>query len=195
MRVLRSLWLCAFAVVTVVGAAATVASMSLLGTLITTLTMGVFGAALGYALGQDLPGRGLIQKGAVIFGWPVLVLPGLAPLLGPWLLAVIGGLIVTSPDAIRAAYRVLGRRRTASSELHHAAEADTEDALRLQWAASSAQLEGARTDRDRLLVIEVRSQILDDLTERYGAHLPDYVWTSLHGPGDNAGQPGAGQGR
>ena len=76
-------------------------------------------------------------------------------------------------------------RRLGSSDIERAALANEDEALRLQWLASTALLETGTTDKERLDVVHVRSQILDDLAERWGAQLPDYGWASLHGCADN----------
>ncbi len=198
MSVHRVVWALAVAATTLVGALATMGSMSQERAVATTLTTSAVGATLGYALSKDLPGRHPVLAGAALFGWPTLVMPGLVHLLGPWALAVAGVLLVASPYVVGFIARGLHRtaRQLESSDVEWAALADEDEPLRRQWLASTALLETVTTDEDRLVVVQARSQILDDLSERWGAQLPDYVWASLHGRADNGGQkPGAEQER
>jgi hypothetical protein len=158
----------------------------------------VLGATLGYAWSKELAVGHPVLGGAGLFVFPALVMPGLDHLLGPWAWVVAGGLVVTSPPVVGLVARGLHRtaRRLESPGIERAALADEDNALRRRWMGSTALLESALTDEDRLVAVEVRGQILDALAERWGDHLPGYVWASLHGRADDGGpKPGAEQER
>jgi len=179
----RVLWALALAATTVVGALATLSALSPERAVATTFAMGAVGAVLGYAWSKDLPDvNHPVLVGAAVFGWPPLVIPGLVHSLGVWALAVAGVLLLASPYVLGIVARALHRtaRRLESSDVERAALADEDDALRRQWLGSTALLETASTDEDRLVVVQVRAQILDELSERWGGQLPGYVWESLH---------------
>lgn len=196
MKLHRAVWRIILAATTLVGALATLASTPQEQVVATTLTTAAVGAVLGYAVLMDTPVRHHVLTGAALFGWPALVLPGLVDLLGPWAWVVTGVLVVASPYVVGFTAHGLHRRarQDESSDVARAALADVDEALRRQWLSSTALLETATTAEDRLAVVQARSQILDDLAERWGAGLPAYVWASLHT--DNARQePGAGRER
>jgi hypothetical protein len=182
----------------VIGAVSTMGTMRRQEALAISFAAAVLGATLGCAWSKELSVGHPVLEGAGLFAFPALVMPGLDHLLGPWAWVVAGGLVVTSPAVGGLVARGLHRtaRRLDLSDIELAALADEDDALRRQWLGSTALLETALTDEDRLVAVEVRGQILDALAKRWGDHLPGYVWASVHGRFDDGGpKPGAEQER
>jgi hypothetical protein len=145
-------------------------------------TMAMFGGVMGYAFKEDLPEvRHPILGGAVLFTTPTLY-PGLSQPLGAAAVGVVAALALTSPFIVAQAGNRL-RPRMLPSRVVMAALAGPDEALRRQWMESTRQLDQAATIQGQLLIVQVREQILDDLTDRNGGQLPDYVWDSCDGPG------------
>jgi hypothetical protein len=138
---------------------------------------------MGLALKQDLlPGiKHPILGGAALFVAPLLY-PGLSQVLGPAAIGAIAALVLTSPWIVSFIGSRL-RGRVLPSQTEVAGMAAPDEALRLQWMESTRQLERASTPRQRLLVVHLREQILNDLVERSGGALPDFVWSSVRGHG------------
>lgn len=149
-----------------------------------------FGAVMALAFKADLPRlRHPVLAGAVLFTAPALC-PGLARPLGPVQAVLVVGLLVVTCPAIapRVVRRLRGRLLPSQEEL--AVMAPQQKALRLQWDESTRQLSRASTERERVLVLSLREQILDDIARTEGA-LPDYVWESTCDPGGRRSSAGA----
>ena len=119
-------------------------------------------------------------------------MPGLVLFLGPAAWVLLGALLLASPYVI-AIVRRLVAKRLRPTDIESVGLASPDVSRRLQWVESTRQLHSASSDEDRLLVVELRAHILDDLVDRYGAELPVYVWTELHdsgGPDHAPGRPG-----
>lgn len=183
----RTAWWAAAGGAAVVGAVFTPVAMGTGHAVPLLVSLSVLGAIMGWAVFGELPGvRHPVRLGIATFTTP-FVMPGLLLLLGPataW--ALVGTLFVTSPY-VQVPIRRLVAERQHPSDIHRAGHASPEEALRRQWLESTRQLRRAPSDADRLLVVDLRAQILDDLVVHNGGHLPPYVWESLRessGPGD-----------
>lgn len=157
----------------VLGAAGAMSLAEIVGVVV---FLGVWGGALGYALSSELKRfRHPVPSGAGLAIGAALVLRGLAHLLGPLALAVVAALLLTSPYVVGLVVGWL-RPRISPTDVVRAGSAAPDVALERQWVMSTALLEDASTDEERLLAIQTRAEILDDLTQRGGGRLPDYVW-------------------
>lgn len=135
-----------------------------------------FGAAMGVVFKDDLPHIAHPVLGAaVLFATPTLY-PGLAESVGE-VTALAGGavLLAGAPGVVDLERRWL-RGRLLPSQAELAVMADPDDALRRQWMESTHLLQAASTRAELRLVLRLREQILDDLAQRSGGVLPDYVW-------------------
>jgi len=112
----------------------------------------------------------------------------LSQVLGPAAVGVVAALVLTSPAVTSHMERRL-RGRLLPTQTELAGMGAPDDALRRQWMESTHQLENASTLRERLLVVHLREQILDDLVERSGGAVPEYVWSSARGRGGPDGSP------
>jgi urease accessory protein UreE len=83
------------------------------------------------------------------------------------------------------------RGRLLPSQEELAVMAPQQEALRLQWDESTRQLNRASTGRERVLVLSLREQILDDIARQTDGALPDYVWESTCDPGGRRSSAGA----
>jgi len=168
----------------------TVRAMPLAVFAASSFALATVGAMLGLAFRPDLPGvRHPILGGALILLLPGLY-PGLAELVGPAAPGVVTVLVLTSPWLAARIVR-WSRGRLLPTETQVAASAPPEEALRRQWEESTRLLELASTPRERMLAVDVRAQILDDLLRQTHGVLPGYVWASVPGP-DGRGRTGRG---
>ena len=174
----RTIWWVVAGVVAGAGALGTPLAIGTRQAVSLLIALAVVGALSGWVISGEHPSlRRPIALGIGIFAAPFIV-PGLVHLLGPTAWALIGTLLLTSPYVIRRIGRRLARH-LLPSETERAGLASPEEALRRQWLESTKQLRRASSDRDRLSVVELRAQILDDLVDRHGAQFPHYVWTAL----------------
>ncbi|QBR91799.1 hypothetical protein [Nocardioides euryhalodurans] len=153
--------------------------------------MATFGAVMGLCLRSDLPQvRRPVVGGAVLCLMPLLY-AGLGELLGAASFGVVVLLALTSPWAVARITRWM-RVPLVPHETHAAATAPLEEALRRQWQESTRLLDAASTPRERLMVVNVRAEILDDVVRSHGS-LPAYLWTTDSGSGGGSRpQPGGG---
>ena len=142
------------------------------------ITLALFGAMMGWALSGEPPSqRRTIPLGIALFTAPFMV-PGLVLFLGPAAWVLVGTLLLTSPYVVAPIGRLVAKwLRPTDTESVGLAPPD--EALRLQWVESTKQLHSASSAEVRLLLVAVREGILDDVVDRYGAQLPDYVWAEL----------------
>ncbi|WP_432479292.1 hypothetical protein [Nocardioides sp. GXQ0305] len=163
-------------VVVLVAVAGTLVAVPLGGAVGIGLFLGVFGGAMGLAFRSDLPRvRHPVLAGAAVCAAPALY-PGLSEAVGHGAaLAVVAALVLTCPWLHRRAARGL-RRLVPPRSVGSGATAPPDRALRLQWDESTRQLERASTVGERLLLVRVREQILDDLVAASGGVLPGDVW-------------------
>lgn len=180
MRTYRRLWRTtagATALLAVGGSLVAIPATMFLAIVFTTVT---FGALLALVFKEDLVGvRHPAVAGAVLATAPVLC-PGLEYLLGPAAFGLAAVLVLASPSVVRRADPWL-RRWLLPSRLEQAGMADPDEGLRRQWVESTRQLAEATSVADRMLVVQARRQILDDLTERTGGELPAFVWATPDG--------------
>lgn len=170
-----------------VGLTVTVAVAGTLGTfpLVALLAIGAclasFGAMLGLAFKTDLPRVRHPVLGGVALALAPGSMPGLAHVIGP-AAAVAWGvlLIVMSPLACGWLISIM-RGRVLPSRIQQAGMAPLDDALRRQWETSRGMLDSSATLSERLLVVDLREQILEDLLDQAGGVLPDYVWAAPRG--------------
>jgi hypothetical protein len=174
---LERLWWGCFWVAVTAGSVGTILSLGPPRAIATLLTLAVVGGAIGYIIGRELPSsRYAATSGAAIVSAPVLI-DGLVELSG----AAVAGcvfvlLLCTAPFLVRPALRQLRRRTAGPAPIEEAALASPDEALRLQWRSTTAQLAKARDARERLLVVQLREQILDEILERDGGRLPEFVF-------------------
>lgn len=141
------------------------------------------GAAMGLACRADFPrARHLPARGAASFVAPTL-LPGLASASSPGTAAVLAVLLVVTAPPVSSALVDALRGRVLPSHTHVAGMAQHADALRRQWEQSTRVLETSLTLRQRLQIVMLREQILEELLELTGGVPPEYVWTSPRGKG------------
>ncbi len=175
----RAIWLSTVVCVSLVGVVGTALVMPWTQAVGIAVCVGVFGTFIGFAFGEEFSSlRRTVLVCAALFGLSALVLPGLVHLCGPVAFGVVAALVLASPEASRPIVRLL-RPHLGPPDLQRAGMADPNEALRRQWLAATAQLEEAARTSDRLLLVELRSRILDDLLERGDGRLPGYVWDSL----------------
>ncbi len=183
MRTERLLWRSAVTLTAAAALAATAATTPIQQILGVGLMLAAFGGIMGLAFRADLPPvKHPILGGAFLFIVPGL-LPGLSSLVGPaGTLAVVGLLVVTSPPV---ASWIVGamRGRVLPSQTEVAATAPRHEALRRQWEESTRLLDLAPTMRDRMLLVNLREQILDDVAQQADGALPDYVLAPAPGRG------------
>ncbi|RYP84053.1 hypothetical protein EKO23_17405 [Nocardioides guangzhouensis] len=174
---LRRLWWTFFGVAVAAGSVGTLASLGPAQGIATLLTLLVVGGLIGFIVGRELPSSHYaVTGGATLVAAPVLI-DGVVELFGPAVAFTVLVLVVaTAPFVTGPVLRLVQRRTAVPEEVEEAALASPDEALRLQWRSSSAQLAQARNARERLLVVELRAQILDELAERDGGRLPDFVF-------------------
>ena len=176
----RTTWWTMAGLVAVAGALGTPLAMGKAHAVSLLVTLALFGAMMGWAFsGEFLKLRRTIPLGIAIFTAPFMM-PGLVLILGPAAWALVGTLFLTCPYVVQPIRRLV-TKRLPPVDTERAGLAPPDEALRLQWLESAKQLHSASSDKDRLLLVEVRAGILDDVADRYGAQLPDYVWAELSG--------------
>ena len=182
MRTYRRAWRLVVAAMVLTAVAGTVVAMRLDLILAIVFTMVLFGGVMGYAFKDDLPEvRHPVLGAAALFTAPALY-PGLSQFLGAAAAAVVAVLVLTSPFVVARAGKRL-RPRLLPPQVELAALAGPDEALRRQWTESTRQLDRAATLQDQLLIVRIREQILDDVVDRTGGQLPDYVWETRNGRG------------
>lgn len=174
---LRRLWWSCFGVAVAAGSVGTIASLGPAQGMATLLTLVVVGGLIGFIVGRELPeSRYAATAGAAVVAAPVLI-DGLVELFGPAVAVTVFVLVVaTAPFVTGPVVRLVQRRTAMPDPVEEAGLASPDEALRLQWRSSSAQLARARDARERMLVVELRAQILDEIAERDGGRLPDFVF-------------------
>jgi hypothetical protein len=183
MRTCRHVWFAAIGVVCVLGLAGTAAGVAPVLILWTGFALAVFGALLALSFKEDLAGvRHPILWGAALATTPALV-PGLSDVLGDATAPVLIVLTLTSPWVLAQAEKRL-RPWLGPARIVRAGMAAPEEALRRQWAESTRQLGEATSSADRLMVVAVRQQILDDIAAQHAGQLPPFVWDQ---PGTTGG--------
>lgn len=177
----RKTWWTAAGLTAAAGALGTPAVMSTAAALTMLIMLALSGAGMGWAFSGEGPGiQRSILRGTGLFTAPCLV-PGLIHLLGPVAWALVATILLTSPTSV-GLIRRLSARGLPPNHTDRAAPASPDAALRREWLESTRQLQRANSDSDRLLIVEVRAQILDDLVARYGGRLPRYVWAGAEAP-------------
>jgi hypothetical protein len=178
MRTSRRLWFIAAGAACVLGLGGTVATVSPTLLLWTGFALAMFGGLLAVAFKDDLAGvRHPVLWGAALAVLPAL-LPGLSRALGDATIFVLTALVVGSPWVVARIERRL-RPWLGPSRMFQAGMAAPDEALRRQWAESTRQLGEATSVADRLIVVHVREQILDDVAARHGGELPSFVRDSF----------------
>lgn len=172
---MRRLWWCSYGAGVFLGALGAAASLGPAAGIGTLVVLGAVGALVGYAMGRESrTGRYGALVGGSLAAAPVLV-DGLVRLVGPVAAVIVAVAIVgTAPFVTAPIARALRSRARTRTDVEDAALASPDEALRRQWLASTGELARARNDRERLEVIEVRAQILNELAER--GRLPDFVF-------------------
>lgn len=195
MRTCRHLWFTAVGVVLLLGLGGTAVSVAPSLILWTGFALAVFGALMAVSFKDDLAGvRHPVLSGAVLATTPAL-LPGLSRVLGDATVPVLALLVLASPWVVVRAERRL-RPWLGPARMVRAGMAAPDDALRRQWAESTRQLAEATSVADRLIVVHVRQQILEDIAARHGGQLPTFVWDlcgargGLHQRSDEPRRPG-----
>jgi len=174
----RTTWWTMAGLVAVAGALGTPLAVGKAHAVSLLFTLSLFGAMMGWAFSGEFPNlRRTIPLGIAIFTAPFMV-PGLVLFFGPAAWALVGTLLVTSPYVAAPVCRLVAKR-LRPTDTKSVGLAPPDEALRLQWVESTKQLHNASSGEDRLLLVEVRAGILDDIADRYGALLPDYVWGEL----------------
>lgn len=182
MKTCRTLWFIAVAVACLIGLGGTVVAVPLSLILWTGVALAVFGALMAVSFKEDLAGvRHPILWGAALAVAPALV-PGLSRVLGDATLPVVVLLVVASPWVVTLAERRL-RPWLRPASIVRAGMAAPDEALRRQWEESTRQLGEAGSVADRLVVVQVREQILDDVAARHGGQLPAFIWGQTSPPG------------
>ena len=135
-------------------------------------TLAMLGALLGVAFQEELKDvRHPVLTGAALATTPAL-LPGLTEVLGGATLAVTAVLVLTSPWVVGQAVRRL-QPWLQPARIVQAGMAEPDEALRRQWVESTRLLGEATTSlAERMVVVQARQQILDDLAARNGGRLP-----------------------
>jgi hypothetical protein len=177
MRDGRAVWLVELALAIALGAVGAARMMALEQALATFVALGAIGAVFALAATPGLLSVGHpVLLGASVGGGAALVVPGLGHLLGPATTLVVLVLLVLGSPYV--APRLADRLRRASAAWS-LPETGPDDRLRRRWAASTRQLEAARSPDDRLRAVQLRALLLDELVESGDGRLPDYVWVSL----------------
>jgi hypothetical protein len=175
MRTYRLAWRVVVTVVALVAVLATALTMPPDLFLAVAVAMGLFGGLIAVSFQEDLAGvRHPIVKG-VLLGVSVTLLPGLSRMLGPAAAAGAVAVVLAAPWVVQLVLVRL-RRRSGPTRIARAGLADPDEALRRQWVESTRQLALATTLSERMVVVRVREQILDDVAARHGGWLPPYVW-------------------
>lgn len=175
MRTCRHVWSAATGAVCLLGLGGTALAAAPILILWTGFALAVFGGLMALTFKEELAGvRHPVLSGAVLATTPAL-LPGLTRVLGDATAPVLLVLVLTSPWVVERAERRL-RPWLGPARILRAGMAAPDEALRRQWAESTRQLGEATTVGDRLIVVHVRQQILDDVAARYGDRLPAFVW-------------------
>lgn len=178
----RRLWGWGVAAATAVALLGTALGVPLASVLGLACVLAAFGASMGYLYGPELPGvRHPVLASTALFAAPALY-PGLAHVVGGGgALGVVAVLVLSSPWGSARLLPHL-RGRFVPTREQAALAATPEDALRWQWEESTRQLALASTVRERLLLVALRQEILDDVVARSGGLLPDYLWTGERRP-------------
>jgi hypothetical protein len=175
MRTYRSVWRVVVTVVALVAVVATALTMPPGLFLAVAVAMGLFGGLIAVSFQEDLADvRHPVVKG-VVLAVAVTLIPGFSRLLGPAAATAAVVLVLAAPWLVE---KVLDRvrRRSGPTRLTRAGLAEPDEALRRQWVESTRQLAQATTVAERMIVVQVREQILDDVAARHGGWLPPYVW-------------------
>lgn len=191
----RALWTAAVVFWAVLGLIGSLTVMSPGHAAAFVVAVGALGAVSGYACARELPAvRHPVWAGALLPVAVLVLMPGVVQLLGGIGIAVIAALVVTAPPvASRIGVRLAQHRRRLDDGATAACQPPptTDDGLSRQWIESTKLLDAARSPAERLSIVEVRSQILDDLVERWQGRVPDCVWRSVEtsepGPTRRAG--------
>jgi hypothetical protein len=182
MTTYRLVWRCTTIATVVLAMAATVLTVPVSMFLAIAFAFAMFGALFAVAFQDDLKDvRHPVLKGALLGASPALI-PGLGHVLGPSAGLVALGLALSTPWMVAQVVRRL-QTLLQPSRVVQAGMAAPDEALRRQWVESSRLLREATTPAERIIVVHVRQQILDDLAARNGGQLPGFVW-------DLAGPPG-----
>lgn len=181
MRTHTVVWRLAVALAVILAVAGTLGALPLAALVGIGSCLALFGAMMGLAFKTDLSRVSHpVRLGAALAIAPGLM-PGLVHVLGPAAAGVCGVLlIVTSPRASSWLVSLM-RGRVLPSQTQQAGMAPPHDALRRQWEESTRMLDSSTTLRERLLVVNMREQILEDLLEQAGGVLPEYVWAEPRG--------------
>ena len=175
MTTYRLVWRCLTAAVVLLAAAATVLTVPVSMFCAIAFAFAMFGALFAVAFQDDLKDvRHPIVKGALLGASPALV-PGLGHVMGPSAGLVAVGLALTAPWVVGQVVRRV-QPWLQPSRVVQAGMAAPDEALRRQWVESSRLLREATTASERMVVVRVRQQILDDLAARNGGQLPGFVW-------------------
>jgi hypothetical protein len=175
MRTYRLVWRVIVTVVALVAVLATALTMPPGLFLAVALAMGLFGGLIAVSFQEDLADvRHPVVKG-VVLAVSVTLLPGLSRLLGPAAAVAAVTVVLAAPWVVQKVLQRL-RRRSGPTRIARAGLAEPDEALRRQWVESSRQLALATTPAERMVVVRVREQILDDVAARHGGWLPPYVW-------------------
>jgi hypothetical protein len=184
-------WCCAVGLAAIVALVGTVLETPLGMILGIGFFLASFGALMALGFRADLPRiRYPVLLGAVLFTAPALY-PGLARILGQVPAVLVVGLLAATCPAVapRVVRRLRGRLLPSQEEL--AVMAPHQEALRLQWEESTRQLNRASSERERVLILSLREQILDDIARQSAGALPEYVWASACDPGGRRSSAGA----
>lgn len=180
MSTYRVLWRVVATITVLLASVATAFTMDLGVIFAVAFALAVFGALIALTLRDDLEHvKHPVLKGAALAVVPTLV-PGLSQVAGPAGTATAAVVALASPWVVSRVLRSV-QPWLLPSRLVQAGMADEDEALRRQWAESTRQLRRAATVADRLVVVQVRQQILDDIAVRSGCPLPAFVWESAHG--------------
>jgi hypothetical protein len=87
--------------------------------------------------------------------------------------ALIGILLTTSASIVLNISRLIPNR-CLPSDAERAGMAPPDEALRRQWTESTKQLCNASSDDDRLLLVGLRAQVLDDIVDRRDRMCPGW---------------------
>ena len=180
MSTYRVVWRVVATITVLLAAVATAFTMELGVLLAVAFALAVFGALIALTLRDDLENvRHPVLKGAALAMVPTLV-PGLSQVAGPAGTATAAVVALASPWVVSRVLRSM-HPWLLPSRLVLAGHPGLHEALRRQWAESTRQLRRAGSVADRLVVVQVRQQILDDIAMRSGCPLPSFVWESSHG--------------
>lgn len=177
----RKTWWTAAGLIAAAGALGTPGVMGTWPALTMLVMMALSGAGIGWAFtAENTDVRRSTRLGMWLVTAPFLV-PGLVHLLGPVAWVLVGGVLVTSPPSVWLVRR-FSSTAPGGNRNGGATPASPDDGLRREWLESTRQLREAASDGDRLLIVEARAQILDDLSARHGGRLPRYVWVGAEAP-------------